>query len=184
MGLTTLLDAAIIAPIAILGLLGLWLGFAKSTVAWPMRWLIPLLGAYAVGRLAELCVLVVWEIAELTYLLGPPVTWPAFIVAFLATLVPLLMFMDNLIGRVAVWTARRRIGPGERVLGGLFGMACALVLAALAIEHTPLRREMADEPAWVRASGLLPYFRSASEAAESALSFAWPYATGQRRRVR
>jgi hypothetical protein len=177
----TLLDAAIVAPIAILGLLGLWLGFAKSTVAWPMRWLIPLLGAYAAGRLAELGVLVVWEIAELTYLVGAPVTWPAFIVAFLATLVPLLMFMDNLIRRVAVWTARRRIGLGERMLGGLLGMACALALAAIAIEHTPLRRETANEPAWARASGLLPYFRSASEAIESARSFAWPYATGQRR---
>ena len=181
MGLPTLLDAVIIASMAILGLLGLWRGFAKSTVDWPTRWLIPLLGAYAAGRLAELGVLVVWEMAGLTDLVGPPVGWPAFIVAFLATLVPLLMFMDNLVSRVAVWTARRRIGLGERVLGGLFGMACATVLAAIAIEHTPIRREMADEPAWVRSSGLLPYFRSASEAVEGALSFAWPYATGQRR---
>ena len=181
MGLPTLLDAAIVAPIAILGLLGLWLGFARSTVAWPMRWLIPLLGAYVAGRIAELGVLIVWEMAELTYLLGAPVTWAAFAVAFVATLILLLMFMANLISRVAVWTARRRIGLGERVLGGLFGMACALVLAAIAVEHTPLRRETADEPAWVRASGLLPYFRGASEAVESALSLAWPYATGQRR---
>jgi hypothetical protein len=184
MGYPTLLDAAIIAPTAILGLLGLWLGFAKSTAAWPMRWLMPLLGAYAAGRLAELGVLIVWEVAALTYLLGAPVTWAAFAVTFLATLVPLLMFMDNLTSRVAVWTAGRRIGLGERVLGGLFGMVCALVLAAIAIEHTPIRRQTADEPAWVRASVLLPYFRGASDAVASALSFAWPYATGRRRWMR
>ena len=47
----TLLDAAVVVPAAMLGLLGLWLGFARSSVAWPMRWLLALLGAYAAGRL-------------------------------------------------------------------------------------------------------------------------------------
>ena len=123
MELPSFLDAAIVAPAAILGLLGLWLGFARSSVAWPMRWIVPLLGAYAAGRLAELCVLVVWEMAGLVYLVGPPVGWVAFIVAFLAALVPLLMFMDNLTARVAVWTSGRRTALGERALGALFGAA-------------------------------------------------------------
>src|SRR5262245_25655343 len=147
MGITMWLDAAIAAPAVILGLLGVWLGFARSSVAWPMRWLLPLLGAYAAGRIAQIGVLVVWEVAELLNLVGPPVTWPAFAVAFLATLVPLLMFMDTLINRVVVWTAGRPTGLGERVLGGLFGTACGLALVAAAIEHSPIRRATADEPA-------------------------------------
>ena len=181
MGAATLLDAAVIAPAAVLGLLGLWLGFVRSSAAWPMRWLIPLLGAYAAGKLAQLGLLIVWEIAEAWSLVGPPVGWAAFVVTFLATLVPLLMFMDNLIVRVAVWTAGRRIEIGERVLGGLCGIACGLVLAGIAIEHSPIRRAMADEPAWVDKSALLPYFRSASEVVESALAFAWQSAAGTRR---
>ena len=180
----TLLDAAVVVPAAMLGLLGLWLGFARSSVAWPMRWLLALLGAYAAGRLAEIGLLILWEVAELSYWVGPPVTWVAFVVAFLAALVPLLTFMDNLMDRVAVWTAQRRIALGERVLGGFFGIACCLVLAAVAIEHAPIRRAMPDEPAWVRASVLLPYFRSASEATESALSLASRSLAGTRRRQR
>jgi hypothetical protein len=183
MGLTPL-DAAVVAPAAVLGLLGLWLGFARSSVAWPMRWLLPLLGAYVAGRVAEIGLLVVWEIAELSRLIGPPVTWVAFIVALLATLVPLLMFMDNLMARVAVWTTGRRIAAGERVLGGLLGIACGLILVAVAVEHTPIRRVAADEPAWVRASVLLPWFRSVSEATESALSLVPRLAAGTRRRER
>jgi hypothetical protein len=184
MDAATFFDAAVIAPAAILGLLGLWLGFVRSSAAWPMRWLVPLLGAYAAGKLAELGLLIVWEIAEARSFVGPPVGWAAFVVAFLATLVPLLMFMDNLVGRVAVWTARRRVEVGERVLGGLCGIACGLVLAGIAIEHSPIRRATADEPAWARESLLLPYFRSASEAVENAVALAWPLATGTRRRDR
>jgi hypothetical protein len=180
----TLLDAAVVAPAAMLGLLGLWLGFARSSVAWPMRWLLPLLAAYGLGRLAEISLLVLWEMADLVRFVGPPVAWPAFIVASLAALVPLLMFMDNLMDRVAVWTAQRRVALGERVLGGLFGTACGLILAAVAIEHTPVRRALADEPAWVRASVLLPYFRGASEAVESGLSLVPRLAAGTRRRER
>jgi uncharacterized membrane protein required for colicin V production len=94
------------------------------------------------------------------------------------------MFMDNLIARVVVWTAQRRIGPGERVLGGLFGIACGLLVVAVAIELTPIRRADANEPAWLSESAVLPYFRSASEAVESALSFTSPTAIGTRRRDR
>jgi uncharacterized membrane protein required for colicin V production len=178
----TFLDAVVVAPAAILGLLGLGLGFARSSVAWPMRWLLPLLAAYGLGRLAEISLLVLWEMADLVRFVEPPVTWPAFIVASLAALVPLLMFMDNLMDRVAVWTAQRRIAPGERVLGGLFGMACGLMLVAVAIEHTPVRRAMADEPDWARTSVLLPYFRGASEAVENGLSLVPRLAAGTRRR--
>ena len=181
MGAATLLDTAIIVPAAVLGLIGLWLGFVRSTVAWPMRWLIPLLGAYAAGRLAEFGLLIAWEMTGLLYLVGPPVGWAALLVTFVATLVPLLMFMDNLISRVAVWTAGRRVGLGERALGGLFGIACALLVAGIAIEHSPIRRPTADEPAWASGSALLPYFRSASETVENALASAWPYALGMRR---
>jgi uncharacterized membrane protein required for colicin V production len=184
MGIPVPLDAAIAAPAAILGLLGVWLGFVRSSVAWPMRWLVPLLGAYAAGRLAEIGLLILWEVADLSQWVGPPVSWVAFIVAFLAALVPLLMFMDNLMDRVAVWTAQRRIGLGERALGGLFGIACGLILAAVVVEHTPMRRAMADEPAWLRASVVLPYFRSVSEAVEGALSQVPRLAAGTWRRER
>jgi uncharacterized membrane protein required for colicin V production len=184
MGVPALLDAVMVAPAVLLGLLGIWHGFVRSWVAWPMRWLLPLLGAYAAGRLAEIGLLIVWEMAELSRLLGPPVTWVTFIVVFLATLVPLLMFMDNLVDRVAVWTAQRRTVPGERLLGSLVGTACGLLLVAVAIEHAPIRRATADEPAWVRASVLLPWVRGASEAVESALSLAWSSATSTRRRDR
>jgi hypothetical protein len=180
----TLLDAAIVAPAAVLGLLGLWLGFARSSVAWPMRWLLPLLGAYAAGRLAELGLLVVWEVAGLSRLVGPPVAWVTIVVASLAAFVPLLMFVDNLVDRVAVWTAGRRIVPGERLLGGLLGMACGLLLAAVAVEHAPIRRATADEPAWVSASILLPWLRSASEAVESAMALASRSAAGTQGRQR
>jgi uncharacterized membrane protein required for colicin V production len=184
MGAAALLDAAIVAPAVVLGLLGLWLGFVRSTVAWPMRWLIPLLGAYAAGRLAELGLLIAWETTEATQLLGPPVGWVALVVTFLATLVPLLMFMDNLIARVAAWTAGRRTGLGERVLGGLCGIAFGLVLVGITIEHTPIRRAAADEPAWASESVLLPYVRRASEAVEDAVAMAWPPTAGIRRRDR
>jgi hypothetical protein len=119
--------------------------------------------------------------AGLIYLIGLPVGWVAFIVTFLAALVPLLMFMDNLVARVAVWTSGRRVGVGERTLGALLGGTCGLILVAAIIEHSPIRRTAADEPAWARASVLLPYFRGASEVVESVLSSAWPYATGARR---
>jgi uncharacterized membrane protein required for colicin V production len=183
MGVPTLLDAAVVAPAVLLGLLGLWRGFVRSMVAWPMRWVLPLLAAYGAGKLAEIGLLLVWEMAELSRLVGPPVPWVTLLVVFVATLVPLLMFMDNLIDRVKVWTAERRIALGERVLGALLGMACGLVVAAAAIELAPIRRATADEPAWVHTSVLLPYFRGASEAVESALSLAWrPSATGTRQR--
>jgi hypothetical protein len=145
-----------------------------------MRWLLPLLGAYAAGRLAEVSLLIVWGIAGTRLLLGPAVTYPAFIVAFLATLFPLLMFMGNLSARVAVWTANRRIGPGERIPGGLLGIACGLILVAAAIDLTPIRRAQESEPAWLGGSALLPYFRSLSEALERTLSFT---PTSSRRRL-
>jgi hypothetical protein len=178
----TLLDAAMVAPALVLGLLGLWLGLARSSAAWPMRWLLPLLGAYAAARIAELALLIAWEVAGLSRLVGPPVTWVTIIVAFLAALVPLLMFMDNLIDRVAVWTAGRRVAPGERALGGFLGVACGLLLAVAAVEHTPIRRAAADEPAWARASVLLPWLRSASEAVESATALATRSVAGTRPR--
>lgn len=180
----TLLDAAIAAPAVVLGLLGLWLGLVRSSAAWPMRWLLPLLGAYAAGRLAELGLLIVWEVAGLSRLVGQPVTWVTIIVTFLAALVPLLMFMDNLIDRVAAWTVGRRVVPGERVLGALLGVTAGLLLAAVAVEHTPIRRATADEPAWVSASVLLPSVRSASEAVESAMTLASRSAAGTQRRQR
>lgn len=184
MGGAAILDAAVIVPAVVLGLIGVWLGLARSSVAWPMRWIIPLLVAYAAGRLAELGLLIVWDLADATRLLGPPVGWVAFVVTFLATLVPLLMFMDNLIARVPVWTAGHPVGLGERLAGALFGIACGLVLVGVAIEHGPIRRARADEPAWASGSALLPYFRSASEAVENAVAMAWPPTAGTRQRNR
>jgi uncharacterized membrane protein required for colicin V production len=181
MELPTLLDAAVIAAAGVLALLGVRHGFARLTVAWPMRWLIPALGAYAAGRVAEFALLVAWELAALSSIVGPPVSWVAFAVGFVAALVPLLMFMDNLIARVAVWTSSRRSGAGERALGGLFGLAVGLALSAIAIGHSPLRREGADEPAWVRGSLLLPYFRGAFKTAERVAEMTWPHVAATRR---
>ena len=54
MGIPTLLDAALLGPAVVLGLLGLWLGFGRWLVSWPKRWLIPLFGASAAAALAVL----------------------------------------------------------------------------------------------------------------------------------
>ena len=150
-----------------------------------MRWLLPLLGAYASGRLAEICLLILWEMAELSRFVGPPVTWVAFVVAFLAALVLLLMFMDNLIARVAVWTAAaprcaRRARAWRTFRDGV--RPCS---------GGGRHRAYADTTRDARRAGLgarvvlLPYFRSASEAVESALSLACArLAAGTRRRER
>ena len=78
------------------------------------------------------------------------------------------MFMRNLRERMTVWTGGRRIGLAGRVVGGLFGIACGLMLVAIA--YLPMPRVMGGEPAWARESVLLGYFRTAADAVESAVS--------------
>ncbi|MBO0765545.1 MAG: hypothetical protein J2P50_13290 [Hyphomicrobiaceae bacterium] len=164
MGFPSPLDTAILAPAAILGLMGLWLGFGRSLVAWPMRWLWPLIGSYLAGRLAELYVLINWDRAALVNLVGlagVAVPSTAFVIAFLVALIGLVMFMGNLRERIAVWTARRRIGLLERAMGGLAGIACAMLVAFIVVADTPVGHVLDNKPAWVQGSAVLPYIRGA-----------------------
>lgn len=167
MGTPTLLDAVALAPAAILGLLGVWLGLGRSLVAWPMRWLIPLFGGCAAALPAMLYLAGNGATAELLSLSGTSATVAVGAISFLVTIVLLAMFMGNLRERMTIWTGSRRIGLTERVIGALFGIGCGLLLVAVA--YLPMPRVLGGEPAWARGSVVLPYFRSAAEAVESAL---------------
>jgi uncharacterized membrane protein required for colicin V production len=164
-GIPSVLDAIALAPAAILGLLGIWLGFGRSLVAWPMRWLIPLFGACFAALPATLYL---GRMAALRSVSDTAATAAAAAAAFVVTLVLLLMFMRNLRERMTVWTGSRRIGLTERVVGGLFGIACGLTLVA--IVYLPMPSVVGGEPAWARESVLLGYFSSAAGAVDSALS--------------
>jgi uncharacterized membrane protein required for colicin V production len=171
MVMPTILDAIALAPAAILGVLGVWLGFARSLVAWPMRWLLPLFGAGAAALLAVLYLIANSEWADLLYLSGTAGKVAIAAGAFLVTLLLLLMFMSNLRARVAVWTRSRRIGSAGRLLGALFGIACGLLLVAVPFGlYEVMRPEPESDPPWVRESLSRPYFRSAAQAAGNALS--------------
>jgi uncharacterized membrane protein required for colicin V production len=175
MGMLTILDAIALAPAAILGVLGVWLGFARSLVAWPMRWLLPFLGAGAAALLAVLYLVVNNDLAELLYLSGTAGTAAIAAGAFLVALLLLLMFMSNLRARVAVWTRSRRIGFVGRLLGALFGIACGLLLVSVPFGlYEVMRQESESDPPWIRESLSRPYFRSAAEAAGNALALVAP----------
>lgn len=174
-------DAVALAPAAILGLLGLWLGFRRWSASWPMRWLVPLVAASAAAALAVLHLIAHRQLTDLVHLSGPIARTIVAAVAFLATFIGLSMFMGNLKERVAVWTARRRIGWAERVFGGLGGAAFGLLLVALPyLVYEGTRPEGASDPQWARESVLLPYVRSAGEAARSALLPVLPSPKGRR----
>jgi hypothetical protein len=182
MDMPTGLDAAVMAPAAILGLLGLWLGFGRSSVAWPMRWLIPFLGA-CFGALPAVLYLVTNNAAE--DLLGPSgilAATAAGATSFMLTMALLTMFMRNLRARVAVWTGGRRpVGSAERLFGGLFGIACGLLLVAIPFGlYQAARPDPREDPAWMRESASLAYLRSATDAARRAVSPLW--ASGDARR--
>jgi membrane protein required for colicin V production len=171
MRISTYLDAAAIGIPGVLGLLGVWLGFTRLLVSWPIRWLVPFFGACGAAGLAALYLLVNADMAAPLHLSGTAGTAVAGAVAFLAALVMLLMFMGNLRERVAVWSSQRRIGSAERILGGLFGIACGLLLVALPYGlYASLRSDPENDPAWVRESLSLPYLKSAGEAVKSVLS--------------
>jgi uncharacterized membrane protein required for colicin V production len=175
MGIPTILDAIALAPAAILGVLGVWLGFARSLVAWPMRWLLPFFGAVAAALLAVLYLIVNGELAGLLYLSGTAGMVAIAAGAFLAALLLLLVFMSNLRDRVTVWTRGRRIGSAERLLGALFGIACGLLLVAVPFGlYEVMRSGPENDPPWFRESLSRPYFRSAAEAAGNALSLVAP----------
>src|SRR5262245_18269494 len=170
MGFTTL-DALALAPAALLGLLGIWLGLARSSVAWPMRWLIPLFGACAAAALAALYLVANSGIAALLYLSGIVGRVAVAAAAFLATLALLLMFMRNLKARVMVWTSAGRISFVGRVLGALLGIGCGLLLAAIPYTlYESMRPDQDSDPPWLRESLVLPYFKSAADVVRTAAS--------------
>jgi hypothetical protein len=186
MGLATLLDAAILAPAAILGLIGIWLGLGRSLVAWPMRWLIPFFGACLAALPTAFYIAVAGGMAELTSFSGTAVAVVlASAVSAVVTLVLLVMFMGNLRERMAVWAAARRVGRVERIYGGAFGIACGLALVAL-----PLALQEAIWPgaspdrSWARDSVVLPHLRTAAASVRSALLSTLPPPNGGSRRER
>lgn len=181
MGIPLFPDAAALAPAAILGLLGLWLGFRRWWASWPMRWLVPLFGASTAAALAILHLVAHRQLTDVLHLSGPVARTIVAAIAFLATFLGLSMFMGNLRERVVVWTAGRRIGWAERVFGGLVGVAFGLLLIAFPyLVYEATRPERAGDPQWARESVLLPYVRSASEAAGSALLSVLPSPKGRR----
>jgi len=185
MGIPTYLDAAALGLPAVLGLLGTWRGFGRFLVSWPIRWLVSMFGALMVAMLAALHFIINREVAALLYLSGAIGKTVISVIVFLVTLVMLLMFMSNLRQRVIVWIGDRRIGSMERVFGGLFGIACGLVLVAIPyVLYESLRPDRDSDPPWLRESLLLPYFRSAGEAVKSALSSYSSTPTGQPQRGR
>jgi hypothetical protein len=185
MGTPTLLDAAVLAPAFVLGLIGVGLGLGRSLVAWPMRWLIPLSGACLVTLPAMLYLAVHAEIGDLPSLFGTIATIAAGVIAFFVSIVLLVMFMGNLRERIRVWTGSRRIGPVERVFGGLFGIACGLLLVAIPYGlYESTRPDAGTDRSWARDSVSLPYFKSAAEAMRNALSSIVPLARRQSRRER
>src|SRR5262245_20261203 len=128
MGIPLFPDAVGLTPPAMLGLLGLWLGFRRWSASWPMRWLLPLFAASAVALLASLHLIAHRQLTDLVHLSGLVASTAIAAIAFLATLIGLSMFMGNLKHRLAVWTAGRRIGWAERVFGGLAGAAFGTLL--------------------------------------------------------
>jgi uncharacterized membrane protein required for colicin V production len=178
MGIPTLVDAIALAPAATLGLLGLCLGLGRSLVAWPMRWLVPFLGALLLALPAALHLAAYGTALDLAGLLVAAVPGA---LAFLAAIVPLAMFMANLRARVAIWTRSRRIGLVERLLGSLAGIVCGLLLVALPFAfYELLQPKPESDPSWLRGSLLRPYFRDAAEAARGALSLPPPPAKEHR----
>jgi hypothetical protein len=164
------LDAAILAPAAVLGLMGLWLGFGRSLVAWPMRWLIPLLGACAAALPGALYLAGNGETAELLSV-DAGATAALAVIAFAVALALLAMFMRNLKERMRVWTGSRRIAVVERLCGGIFGVASVLLLAAIPYAlYASLQPDPGRHPAWVRQSIVAQYLGSASEAVRGAVS--------------
>lgn len=179
MGAPTPLDVAILAPALVLGLFGIWLGFGRLLVAWPMRWLIPFCAACAVALPTVLYLATSGGMSALHDRSVAAGTAIAGAVSFLVTLVLLTMFMRNLRERVRVWTGGRRIGLAERVLGGVAGIACGLLLVAAPYGvYDSLRRVPDEEPAWGRESFAMPYLRSATEAVRSALATYFPPVPG------
>jgi membrane protein required for colicin V production len=170
MGSPSPLDAAILAPAAILGLMGLWLGFGRSLVAWPMRWLIPLFGACAAALPATLYLAADGATADLLSLHAAASAALALI-AFAIALVLLVPFMRNLKERMRVWTGGRRVGVMERIYGGIFGVACGLLLAATPYAlYASLQPDPRQHPAWARQSIVVQYLGSASAAVKNAVS--------------
>jgi hypothetical protein len=160
-----------LAPAAVLALLGLGLGFRRWSASWLMRWLVPLFAASCAAAFAVLHLIAHREVTDIVDASGPALWTIMAAIAFVGTFLATSMFMANLGERVAVWTAGRRIGLPERVLGGLAGAAFGILLVAIPyLVYEETRPERDGEPAWARESVLLPYARTAHDAAKSALS--------------
>ena len=176
----TYVDAAALGFPALLGLLGIWLGFGRALVSWPIRWLVSLFGAGIAALLAALYLIVNAKLADLVYLSGAIARTAIAAVAFLATLAMLLMFMGNLRERVMVWTGHRRIGAMARVFGACLGIACGLALVAIPYAlYEAVRADQDNDHPWVRESVSLSYFRSAGDAVKNALGPYLPAPSGQ-----
>ena len=177
----TLFDALVVAPAAILGVAGLWLGFWRAAVAWPMRWLIPAFGAGAAGLLGALYMVVNRDLAALFSLSGAVGVAIASAIAFGVALALLVMFMRNLRERVPAWTSRRATGLVERLLGGVLGIACGLALVAvLYVAHDALRPAREGDAPWAEGSATLPYLRGASASVRGMVRTPAPLATPRR----
>jgi uncharacterized membrane protein required for colicin V production len=163
--------------------MGLWLGFGRSLVAWPMRWLIPLYGACAAALPATLYLAADGATEDLLSV-HAAATAALALIAFAIALVLLVPFMRNLKERMKVWTASRRVGVVDRMCGAIFGAACALLLAAIPYAlYASLQPDPRQHPAWVHESIMVKYLGSVSEAVKNAVSAYLPQAGRPQRRV-
>jgi hypothetical protein len=185
MGVPTVLDAIVLAPAAILGLIGVWLGLRRSLVAWPMRWLIPFFGACIMAAPVLLGLTADGAVPGLPQVVVAAATVVACAVVFALVLVLLLMFMRNLRERMGVWRGGRRAGLIERAIGGLFGIACGVMLVGFPYGvYDSMRPASGNGPAWALDSVALPYFAIAASTVRDTVSFTLRTVAGNSKRQR
>jgi uncharacterized membrane protein required for colicin V production len=163
----TYLDVALAAVLFIFGLLGMRRGLRVALVSWPIRWLVSLFGAYVA---LIFVVLQLGHHRELAEQLGASDRNGAMFVAaitFFAVLVALLLVMRSVRRRVLNWVEGRPIGMIDRGLGGVFGMACGLVLIVWLVvvpymQYRLIRPDTGMHPAWLRNAKSLPYIEAAA----------------------
>lgn len=146
-------DYLILAILSLSVLIGIFRGFLREVMAIAV-WAVALWVAYlGVGRGADL--------------LNPIVELPSLRVIIAFGFIFLLVLV---IGGLLTWLLGRLIsttglGPTDRMIGLLFGLARGVILVAVAVllaRFTPFPQDP-----WWRQSSLLPYFERVAETAES-----------------
>jgi membrane protein required for colicin V production len=164
----TVLDAVVIGIPILFGFLGARVGFRRSLVSWPIRWLMGLIGAQAMLALVTIYLISNRDIAVQIQAVDPMIRQVVSVLLFLIFLVVLLGMTRSVRRRVIDRIGDSFIGPIERAFGGLFGIAGGFLLVAWLVVipymfYETIRSEQDRDPAWVRESFSLPHIKSAGE---------------------